>query len=237
MNRATYWGLIALLFFTGSVNAADTRQTVITQSTAQATDAQRAQAWRLDSREWERYETIMRGPRGLWSAELDPLWVLGIHAQTETERTRYAEMAVQQEHDRIERELAFQREWTAAWKRLYGNEPMIDVSKLGLGVDRGRPSVRPSVRGTGSQVYLFVSSSECPQCDSTVRKSLRQVRQTSGMVLHIFLSGTDRTDWIRRQGMASLVRAGRVIVQPAGDVLKKLMAGKPLPTLPYTVVR
>lgn len=239
MNRVSpslRLGLLALLLIaaTGPVHAADTRQTMMVPSIDQASDTARARAWHLSRKEWDRYKSVMKGPRGLWSPELDPLWVLGIHAQTAAERTRFAELAVQQEHDRIEGELAFQREWTAAWKRLYGDEPMIDVRKLGLGVDKGRGG---AARGQSKQVYLFVSSSDCPNCDSKVKQWLRSVRGTPGMTLHIFLSGADRANWIRGQGMESLVRAGRVIVQPAGNVLVKLMGGKALPALPYTVIR
>lgn len=78
-------------------------------STAQAA------TWGLSEQEWSRFEQIQAGPRGFWSPNLDPLTALGVEAETDQERQRYAELQVTLEAKRAERELAYQNAYTAAW--------------------------------------------------------------------------------------------------------------------------
>ena len=49
----------------------------------------------------------------------DPLTALGVEAQTDQERQRYAELQVALEAKRAERELAYQNAYTAAWAKLF----------------------------------------------------------------------------------------------------------------------
>ncbi len=83
-----------------------------------------AERWGLEDAEWQRFDALMRGRRGRWSPEADPLLVLGAHARDGEERRRYAELYVRAEHERVEAELAFERAVGAAWARLFGDEAM-----------------------------------------------------------------------------------------------------------------
>ncbi len=85
----------------------------------QANTRKSAQTWGLTDEEWQRYQALMNGRRGVFSPDLDPITALGIEARTAEERRRFAELSVQQDFKRVEAELAFQREVDAAWKRLY----------------------------------------------------------------------------------------------------------------------
>jgi integrating conjugative element protein (TIGR03759 family) len=84
-----------------------------------------AKQWGLSDTEYRQYQTVMAGPRGIWSPDLDPLMALGVTANTAAERRRYAELYVRQEYARVERELAFQREISAAWVRLFPGQRRI----------------------------------------------------------------------------------------------------------------
>jgi len=222
------------------VQGAETRRSTLDYSSSQRSAADHAQDWNLSSSEWGRYQSLMQGPRGLWSPDLDPLYVLGIYAETVADRRRFAELVVQQEFERIEKELAFQREVTAAWTRMYGNVPMIDPAKMGLGVEkRQRP---PSGTAAGTKTtFLFVSAAGCAGCSGTVERWVRQVRRPPELTLRIYVTGANtraqQAQWISDQGLNELVRAGRVVVLPESGVLTKVMAGKPLPSLPYTIIR
>ncbi|MEI4788683.1 TIGR03759 family integrating conjugative element protein, partial [Pseudomonas aeruginosa] len=68
-----------------------------------------AQEWGLNQQEWTRYQTLMQGPRGVYSPGIDPLTALGIEARSAEERRRYADLQVQAERRRVEKELAYQR--------------------------------------------------------------------------------------------------------------------------------
>ncbi len=56
-----------------------------------------AEQWQLSAEEYQRYQQLMKGPRGIQSPGLDPLTTLGIEAESDTERRRYAEQWVKSE--------------------------------------------------------------------------------------------------------------------------------------------
>ncbi len=106
---------------------------VTSQTTASlltATETAQARAWDLTETEWRRYKTLMQGIRGRLSPDLSPVETLGIHARTRQERDRYAERWAEALRQDTERVLAFQRAYDAAWRRLHGDEPLIDLTLL-----------------------------------------------------------------------------------------------------------
>jgi len=80
---------------------------------------QRASDWQLTVREWQRYQQLMQGVAGHWYTHLDPPEVLGLLANTPEERKHYAELVVQQQKARIDRELAFNRTVQSVWHEAY----------------------------------------------------------------------------------------------------------------------
>ncbi len=86
---------------------------------AQQNLQQQAGQWGLSADDYQRYQQLMKGPRGTQSPGLDPLSTLGIEAQTPAERRKFAEKWVKEEFARTQKELDFQREVNAAWQRLY----------------------------------------------------------------------------------------------------------------------
>lgn len=72
---------------------------------------------------------------------LRPLTTTGVEAESDHERQRFAELLVRQEYRRLEKELAFQRAYDAAWQRLYpGLTPLkttsASTSRVSLFVQR-----------------------------------------------------------------------------------------------------
>ena len=114
MNRALLPAVVCLvsLLATGAAMG----NPITTQSRIQDTQsaplgrshAEQAPSWGLTEQEWTRFEQIQAGPRGFWSPNLDPLTALGVEAETDQERQRYAELQVALEAKRAERELAYQ---------------------------------------------------------------------------------------------------------------------------------
>ncbi|MDO3870727.1 TIGR03759 family integrating conjugative element protein [Salmonella enterica] len=175
--------LILLLLFTASAwaqplevqtsqNAGSTLRPLTTQ--------QQATVWGVTPEEWQRYLTLKQQARGVWSPGLDPLTTLGVEAESDHERQRFAELLVRQEYRRLEKELAFQRAYDAAWQRLYpGLTPLKTTS------------------ASTSRVSLFVQE-DCPPCDSLLRTLLAQQRP-----LDIWLVGSEGDDnRVRRWAMA-----------------------------------
>lgn len=112
-----------------------------------------ARLWGLTGEEWSRYEQLRQSERGIWSPSLDPLTLLGVEATTDTERRRYADLLVEKEYQRVEKELAFQRAYDEAWKRRFpGVMPVSSTAPLSAPEQANR------------RLTVFVRES-CPDCD------------------------------------------------------------------------
>ncbi|MCI1021475.1 TIGR03759 family integrating conjugative element protein [Pseudomonas putida] len=125
-----------------------------------------AREWGLTSKEYERYQEVMQGPRGVYSPGLDPLTALGIEARSDSERRRFAELQVQAERQRVDRELAYQKAYDEAYQRLFPGIKTIEIS--------ASPSAQaasgsgPVLEGNG-RMALFVKD-DCLPCIDQVKQ-------------------------------------------------------------------
>ncbi|AKU12461.1 MAG: hypothetical protein AzoDbin1_03941 [Azoarcus sp.] len=95
-----------------------------------AVDRVEAGYWGITLEELHRARRLMRGPRGAFSvATISPVEVLGIHARSDAERDRYAELFAKLLHDDTQRVLAWQRAGDAATRRLYPHGKAIDFGR------------------------------------------------------------------------------------------------------------
>lgn len=132
-----------------------------------------AQEWGLTTEEWQRYEDLKKGRRGVLSPGLDPLTMLGIEARNDEERRHFAELTVKQEYQRVESELAFQREVNSAWMRVYpGVLPVQDLRS----------------EASNARQALFVKDN-CPACDRKLTQLMK-----SNQPLDIYLVGSGGKD-------------------------------------------
>lgn len=119
----------------------------------------------LSKVELGRLEYLKRGLRGIQSPNLDPISVLGIEARNDAERRHYAELWVKQEYERTEKELKFQREVDAAWKRLMPNMLPVNMGNAaGIAHD------------SGGRLALFVREADCQRCDARLSAVLADKR-------------------------------------------------------------
>ncbi|ADR29574.1 TPA: TIGR03759 family integrating conjugative element protein [Escherichia coli] len=154
-----------------------------------------AQEWGLTAEEWQRYETLKKGRRGVLSPGLDPLTMLGIEARSDEERRHFAELAVKQEFQRVEAELAFQREVNSAWTRVYPG--VLPVQDLRSEVSNARQA-------------LFVKGS-CPACERKLTQLMK-----SNQPLDIYLvdsGGKDETvrNWAKKHNIPAEKVKSRLI--------------------------
>lgn len=166
-----------------------------------------ARQWQLSIEEWAHYRTLMNGPRGIWSPDLDPVSVLGIHAETEAERTRYAELLVMLEYRRVEQELEFQRAYNVAARKLFpdllpvkGSEQIVDSSPI-WAADADR------IAWAGS-----VDSERCPLCVDSLASIRQEWAQSAEIVLDLFLADAGTDDELRRWAMGAGVSAEAIAV-------------------------
>ncbi|EBZ5771679.1 TIGR03759 family integrating conjugative element protein [Salmonella enterica subsp. enterica serovar Redlands] len=184
-----YYAGVLLLTAVAAQGAEETATTVTRSHEVPLYGDTAAQSWGLTQEEWSHYEVLKRGERGIWSPLLDPLTTLGVEATTDAERRRYADMLVEKEARRVEKELAFQRAYDEAWKRrLPGLTPVATVS-----VD------------ATSRLAVFVSEN-CPPCDTRIKNLL-----ASGHPLDIYLVDSRNDDSrLRRLAMVWKIDAARV---------------------------
>nr|WP_310615721.1 TIGR03759 family integrating conjugative element protein [Pantoea cypripedii] len=182
--------LIAALLLTPLMATAATVQTPTTQSGVSAlqesstgvlNSQQQAQQWGLSDNDWNRYQTLMKGERGIMSPGLDPLTALGVESDNSAERRRLAELWVKHEYARAEKELAFQREINAAWLRLYPETLAVNMGSNAAGI----------AHDTQGRLALFVREN-CSRCDARLAAVLADDRPVD-----IYLVGDESDEAIR----------------------------------------
>lgn len=164
------------------------------QSIIREEQQRQASAWGLSANEWQRYQQLMNGPRGVQSPGLDPLTALGIESDNPTDRRRLAELWVKQEFQRTEKELAFQREVNAAWTRLYPNSLAVNMGNAtGIAHD------------TSGRLALFVQDN-CSRCDARLAAILADNRPVD--IYLVDSNGSD--DKVRNWAIAHRIPVDRV---------------------------
>jgi len=142
---------------------------------------QQAQQWGLSDSDWSRYQTLMKGERGIMSPGLDPLTALGVETDNSAERRRLAELWVKHEYQRTEKELAFQRDVNAAWLRLYPETLAVNIGANAAGI----------AHDTQGRLALFLKEN-CSRCDARLAAVLADNRPVD-----LYLVGIDSDDGLR----------------------------------------
>lgn len=182
--------LMASLFLVPLITSAATVRTSSAQSsistlqessTGVLSAQQQAQQWGLSDSDWSRYQTLMKGERGIMSPGLDPLTALGVETDNSAERRRLAELWVKHEYQRSEKELAFQREINAAWLRLYPETLAVNMGSNAAGI----------AHDTQGRLALFVKEN-CSRCDVRLAAVLADDRPVD-----IYLVGGNSDEAIR----------------------------------------
>ena len=181
--------------------------------------ATQGKVWGLTDDEWAKFERLQTGPRRYWSPQLDPLTTLGVEAESEQERQRYAELQVRLEAKRAERELAYQKAYTAAWARLFPG--MLPVQGL---------TDEPATSST-ARYALFVEA-PCPACVTSTQQWL-----LAGARLDVYLVGSQGDDarlrqWAHSAGITpAQVNSGQITLNHDRGRWFALGATRPLPAL------
>jgi integrating conjugative element protein (TIGR03759 family) len=187
--------LIALPFAAPAQQAPITQSRVaqsrVTQSQSDPVQDERvAREWGLRADEWTRYQQLMQGPLGIYSPNLDPLSALGMEAQSDEERRRYAELQVQAESRRVEKLLAYQRAYDEAWQRLQPGVQRVNMPEA--------PSGQAGGAASGSDRAAVFVRENCTPCEQAVQRL-----QAAGGAFDIYVVDSRGDDarireWARR---------------------------------------
>ncbi|ORM84301.1 integrating conjugative element protein [Pantoea deleyi] len=164
------------------------------KSSSQQNTEQQAQQWGLSASDWSRYQTLMKGGRGIMSPGLDPLTALGVETDNSAERRRLAELWVKHEYQRTEKELAFQRDVNAAWLRLYPETLAVNMGTNAAGI----------AHDTQGRLALFLREN-CSRCDARLAAVLADNRPVD-----LYLVGIDSDDGLRAWAVRHNIPVERV---------------------------
>ncbi|MFW0887938.1 TIGR03759 family integrating conjugative element protein [Pseudomonas sp. P105] len=161
-----------------------------------------AQQWGLQEEEFDRFQSLMQGPLGTYSPNLDPLSALGIEARTDVERQRYARLQVDAEARRVEKLLAYQQAYDQAWKDRHPAMPLVNPP----------PMSSPLMIKTTGRKVVFVQY-DCPECEHRVRRL-----QASGAAFDLYLIDSKQNDnrirqWAQKVGIKpAKIRDGTITI-------------------------
>lgn len=167
----------------------------------------KAQSFGVTQQEWTRYKSIMDGEGQYHWKEADPRVVLGIYSKSSTERRRYAEMMARKEYELNKRFIEFNQEYVEAFQRLYGNDPIMDITKVAAFQNQYQTSLigtqKPKgLNSAGDRIVLFMST-DCTSCESYFYQ-IRKVQEFSSLDIY-FVNDTNEavTKWARTMGITS----------------------------------
>ncbi len=143
-----------------------------------------AKEWGLTIEEWNRYTELMKGERGMWSPNLNPLTALGIEARTAEEREKYARMLAKKYYERVSKELDFDKVYRQEFEKLYPNELPFEVE----------PHISQSI----GRVIYFTRFDNCDSCKSDLSKILSYANSQTPLDIYIVgqnISDNDIRKW------------------------------------------
>ncbi|TYG35305.1 TIGR03759 family integrating conjugative element protein [Lonepinella koalarum] len=132
---------------------------------------EQAQRWGLTETEWQRYLEIKQHERSFWSPNLDPITTLGVEAKTDAERRHYAELLAKKEHERVDKELAFERAYYEAAQRLYPDQLPFQVE--------------PHISQAMGRIYYFTRLDNCEKCEIDISRILSYANNKTPVDIYI----------------------------------------------------
>ena len=154
LKRMRLWGvgMFLITITTGSVFAGPPQitQPQVTQNTLSHSKelAQKATAWGLTTPDYQYYLWLMKHtPNGHWYPSLDPTEVLALNAATQTDRMKYAKIQARAMHQRVSRELAFNKLYSKVYRELYPAEQPI--------ASHAKNNLHNTTLHPGDRIWLF----------------------------------------------------------------------------------
>jgi integrating conjugative element protein (TIGR03759 family) len=179
-----------------------------------------AARWRLSEQEYIRYLDIINGPLGRWNDNIDPVFALGVFAETPAEQRRYAELLAQQEHELALRTIEFERAYRRAFQRLYPNASLIDDRLLEPYYHKHRkyssnssPASAPAVESVfqiGDRLLFFADPKNCGQCIQDLNTLIDLAGSSIGVMVDVYVLKAGSADDVNRWANQHRLDAGLV---------------------------
>lgn len=220
MHKHIYILLIAIFF---QVEASAQSQSVpISHSATEHTEVDRRtlnktytnqkpwEDWSLTERDWQRYQMLLKSPRGQWSPKLDPIRMLGIEAPSLEEQQRFARLYIEMYDNRVRKEQRFQLLLNDMRRQYYADIPVASAEE----------------NPKADTYALFISAHGCDEaCQHWLNRGMALVN-VDGSVLHIYLDGIATDSDARQWALANSIPPRQlydrqVVLHQGRDAYKK----------------
>jgi integrating conjugative element protein (TIGR03759 family) len=212
--RPHYWAvvLIAVLLvvfvpvaYADQVESSDIQYSQADHSEAVTLAAAR---WKISEEDYRRYQEIIKGPLSRWNPALDPVLVLGLFADSDSEQQRFAELYAMQEYELTTRTLAFERVYRQAFTRLFPDTPVIDKQLLQpyYQAKKNKKSHRSffnesSILKQGDRL-LYFPGNDCSLCGQVIAR-LKARLQSLSIVMDIYIRQASTKEEVRQWAAAN----------------------------------
>jgi len=215
MNRVIAFLVLNLLSgvaISAAMSISDIDKTKTTTRSVENSTGEPWKAWGLTQSDWKQYESIMEGPRGVWTPDVSPLTALGAHTQSEHERLRYAKLSAELDYQRTRSEAEWQLVYDAVKNRVWAE-------------NRAKETVAVNLDGLRShhRVVLFTDA----LCSARCRRVMDSLKNSQVNVDVYFvgeISRDDIVDWAQQQKLPpeSVNRTGQYSLNHDNGILKGL---------------
>lgn len=192
-----------------------------------------AERWGLTVDEWGRYLEIKKGPRGVWSPNLDPIAMLALEARSDQEARYYATMYAHMQDERIQAELTVDRYRREAVQKIYAgkvntfNQAVLEKieSKQNEMLSNPMALSNPSDTLTfGDRLLYFVDATITPK--DFVQRLMSRAGENAGINIDIYISGASDDsvikEWARKVNIdPELVRSKAITLNHENGALSK----------------
>lgn len=192
-------------------------------------DAMLANEWGLTLKEYQRYTWLMNNtPSGHWYKGLDPAEVLALNAQDDTEMMNFAKIQAQNMHERVSRELAFNKLYSLAYRQEYPNEQAIQ-SEVATGVKHAELKA-------GDHIWLFLKPNT-PLGPFVYEHLMSVIVGMPGTTLDLYFVGKGVSDktiqaWAKTHGVSAQLINKEVTLNYGNDRFNKV-SSESHPVLPF----
>jgi len=184
-----------------------------------------ANMYGLDMTQWKEYQTVLKGPRGLWSPNIHPLMALGMRKGIKDgERKKLARQYATVRYERMQRELAFEKTVLEEAMKKYGHIPLFRKNFASM------QSVKPQSADSDVRVKYFARAS-CKQCRSQIQKWISE-----GRGIDIYITGNKKqiTQFAKDMGISPLLVPRQISLNAMSETEMASLGIKKLPTAKYT---
>lgn len=220
INRLLIVVLFASIF---SVEATETTSSKTVYSSIDRTQKAQtiAEMWNLTEADMDKYDRIMKGPRGTFSPNVAPPLGLALEETNPVEQRRYIEIYAKLEYERTTKDLKVSRLYSQVFKELF-TKPVIDNSIL---FKNKEEYIR-----AGDIFVMFVDAS-CAECSLKVANDLMRTasfpRNRTDIYVKNLKSESDLHQWASKNNVkVEAVQSNRITLNLMQENTAHILEGK-----------